>query len=190
MSSLRQAQRAVVTAVGLGIGLLICLDTAVAQETGALSLGAVEAPLKTLEVRMASIAPVQTPKHKPAYRSAEPFGLETSPLAKGGLREKWSGVTKKLPREALALLRCRANPGACTPAAKRFLAVVDKAATREGWTRIAEVNRAINLSIKGIGDMTQYGVRDLWASPLMTFGSGAGDCEDYAIAKYVALREQ
>ena len=30
---------------------------------------------------------------------------------------------------------------------------------------------------------------DIWASPLMTFGSGAGDCEDYAIAKYVALRE-
>lgn len=38
-------------------------------------------------------------------------------------------------------------------------------------------------------DLTQDGVRDLWASPLMTFASGAGDCEDYAIVKYVALRE-
>ena len=26
-------------------------------------------------------------------------------------------------------------------------------------------------------------------TPLMTFASGAGDCEDYAIAKYVALRQ-
>ncbi len=38
-------------------------------------------------------------------------------------------------------------------------------------------------------DLAQYGFPDIWASPLMTFGSGAGDCKDYAIAKYVALRE-
>jgi hypothetical protein len=37
--------------------------------------------------------------------------------------------------------------------------------------------------------MTHYGVVDLWATPLMTFASNAGDCEDYAIAKYFALRE-
>jgi predicted transglutaminase-like cysteine proteinase len=37
--------------------------------------------------------------------------------------------------------------------------------------------------------MAQYGVVDRWATPLMTFASNAGDCEDYAIAKYVALSE-
>ncbi len=30
---------------------------------------------------------------------------------------------------------------------------------------------------------------DRWSAPLVTFASGRGDCEDYAIAKYVALRE-
>jgi hypothetical protein len=40
-----------------------------------------------------------------------------------------------------------------------------------------------------VDDMTQYGVSDFWATPLMTFSSNAGDCEDYAIAKYVALQE-
>ncbi len=30
---------------------------------------------------------------------------------------------------------------------------------------------------------------DLWSAPLASFASGRGDCEDYAIAKYVALRQ-
>jgi predicted transglutaminase-like cysteine proteinase len=37
-------------------------------------------------------------------------------------------------------------------------------------------------------DFAQYGEADVWSSPLVTFAHGAGDCEDYAIAKYVALR--
>jgi hypothetical protein len=51
------------------------------------------------------------------------------------------------------------------------------------------VNRAINLSIRPMRDIDQYGIEDLSSSPLATLAAGAGDCEDYAIAKYVALRE-
>jgi len=40
-----------------------------------------------------------------------------------------------------------------------------------------------------MSDLAQYGVEDYWASPLESLSSGAGDCEDYAIAKYVALEE-
>lgn len=40
-----------------------------------------------------------------------------------------------------------------------------------------------------MSDLAQYGVMDLWTSPLATLAAGAGDCEDYAIAKYVALLE-
>ena len=189
MSNLHQARRASVAAVGLGFGLLICLGTTAARESGASPFETGAAPFKTLEFQMASLAPFEASREKTAYRLAEPFGMEISALVKGGVQQKWAGVKKKLPREARTLARCRANADTCTHAAKRFLAVIDKAAGREGWTRIAEINRAINLTIKAVDDMTQYGVRDLWASPLMTFASGAGDCEDYAIAKYVALHE-
>lgn len=189
MSNLRQARRASVAAVGLGFGLLICLGTTAAHESSLSAFDTGAAPFKTLEFKMASLAPFEVPPEKPIYRLAEPFGLEISALVKGGVQQKWSGVKKKLPREARVLERCRRNAGACTPAAKRFLAVIEKAAARKGWTQIAELNRAINLTIKPVDDMTQYGVPDLWASPLMTFASNAGDCEDYAIAKYVALRE-
>jgi predicted transglutaminase-like cysteine proteinase len=38
-------------------------------------------------------------------------------------------------------------------------------------------------------DLEQHGVMDLWTAPLAALSAGRGDCEDYAIAKYVALRE-
>jgi predicted transglutaminase-like cysteine proteinase len=40
-----------------------------------------------------------------------------------------------------------------------------------------------------VSDLAQWGVEDRWSSPLATLTGGRGDCEDYAIAKYVALLE-
>ena len=53
----------------------------------------------------------------------------------------------------------------------------------------ATINRAINMAIRPMSDVAQWGVPDRWSAPLATLASGRGDCEDYAIAKYVALRE-
>jgi len=38
-----------------------------------------------------------------------------------------------------------------------------------------------------MSDLKQWGVLDRWSPPLETLATGRGDCEDYAIAKYVAL---
>ncbi len=51
------------------------------------------------------------------------------------------------------------------------------------------INRAVNLAIEPMSDMAQWGVPDRWSAPLETFTTRKGDCEDYAIAKYVALTE-
>jgi predicted transglutaminase-like cysteine proteinase len=116
----------------------------------------------------------------------EPFG--TSVAKDNPLAERWHTMQSSLDAETRLLELCRANPQACPPAAKRFLAIVDAARKREGRARLGEINRAINLAIRSESDQAQYGTTDLWATPLMTFASGAGDCEDYAIAKYAALR--
>lgn len=122
-------------------------------------------------------------------KSAEPFGLSASRISGGGLREKWLGVERKLDDERVQLALCDGDRANCvSPAALRFLAIVDSARTREGRARLGEINRAINLAIKPMSDMAQHGQIDVWSSPLDTFGTGAGDCEDYAIAKFVALR--
>ncbi len=39
-----------------------------------------------------------------------------------------------------------------------------------------------------MSDLANYGEVDVWASPLMALTRGAGDCEDYAIAKMAALK--
>jgi predicted transglutaminase-like cysteine proteinase len=126
---------------------------------------------------------------RPVAESAEPFGLFASTLPEGGLRDKWLGVERELEDELLVLALCEENRESCaSPAALRFLAIVDTAKARDGRARLGEINRAINLAIKPVSDLVQYGVIDVWSSPLKTFARGAGDCEDYAIAKLVALR--
>lgn len=122
-------------------------------------------------------------------KSAEPFGLSATSLTYGGLYDKWQGVQRRLEDELVQLALCEGDPERCaSPAALKFLAIVDTARHREGRARIGEVNRAINLAIRPVSDFAQYGESDVWSSPLATFTRGGGDCEDYAIAKYVALR--
>ena len=123
-------------------------------------------------------------------RSTEPFGLVAYPLAFGGLHEKWLGVERKLDDERVQLALCDGDRDHCaSPAALQFLAIVDVAREHVGRARLGQINRAINLAIRPISDLAQYGEIDVWSSPLVTLYRGAGDCEDYAIAKFVALSE-
>jgi predicted transglutaminase-like cysteine proteinase len=125
----------------------------------------------------------------PGGSSAEPFGLLAHQLSEGGLRDKWQGVERQLDDELLVLALCEEDRSRCgSQAALQFLAIVDIARGREGRARLGEINRAINLAIRPVSDLAQYGSIDVWSPPLATFASGSGDCEDYAIAKYVALR--
>jgi predicted transglutaminase-like cysteine proteinase len=122
-------------------------------------------------------------------KSAEPFGLFVSKVSAGALREKWLGVERKLDDERVQLALCDGDREHCvSPAALQLLAIVDNARARDGRARLGEINRAINLAIRPMSDLAQYGEIDVWSSPLDTFATGTGDCEDYAIAKFVALR--
>jgi predicted transglutaminase-like cysteine proteinase len=122
-------------------------------------------------------------------KSAEPFGLPTAILSEGGLRDKWLAVQRRLDDEMVQVALCDGDRERCvSPAALKLLAIVDTAKARNGRARLGEVNRAVNLAIKATSDLAQYGQIDVWTSPLETLARGAGDCEDYAIAKFAALR--
>ena len=124
----------------------------------------------------------------PAPAAPEPFGLKTMPVAYGGLLAKWNGVAAEIRAEGEVLAHCREGSAPCPPAAQKFLAVIADGRAHDGRARIGIVNRAVNLSIRPTSDLAQWGVPDRWSAPLATFTTGRGDCEDYAIAKYVALR--
>jgi len=127
----------------------------------------------------------------PLYQAAapEPFGLDTVPITRGEVVRKWSDVVADIRAESDILARCRGDAESCPPAAQKFLAVIADGRAHEGRARYGVINRAINLAIQPMSDLTQWGVPDRWSAPLATLTTGRGDCEDYAIAKYVALRE-
>jgi len=54
--------------------------------------------------------------------------------------------------------------------------------------QLEEVNRFFN-QIRYVTDANHWGKSDYWATPIEFVGSNSGDCEDYVIAKYFALRE-
>ncbi len=125
-----------------------------------------------------------------ADSSDEPFGLATATVTKGAVLEKWLNVEHQIDNERLVLKTCEENRASCqSQAALQFLAIVDIGRNLEGRARLGEINRAINLKLKPKSDLALYGEEDVWSPPLATFAVGAGDCEDYAIAKFVALQE-
>lgn len=54
--------------------------------------------------------------------------------------------------------------------------------------KLKAVNAFFNQHVRFGEDQDLWGQIDYWASPLETLELGAGDCEDFAIAKYFTLR--
>lgn len=74
----------------------------------------------------------------------------------------------------------------------------------EGWRELVEnpanhalsekeklqlVNTFFNANVQFIDDIDLWKKKDYWATPLEMLAIGAGDCEDYSIAKYFTLKE-
>lgn len=54
--------------------------------------------------------------------------------------------------------------------------------------QLFETNRFFN-NVEFKSDLSHWGKKDYWATPLEFLGTNAGDCEDFTIAKYVTLLE-
>ena len=150
---------------------------------------------KGSSVNLAAISPtVSDAPTIPPVQSNEPFGLFTFRAPMGLLWAKWRKVEADIKAEDPVLARCRAEPKNCSAAAKRFVSLIKEASARHGRARIEFVNKRVNSAIRYMSDIVQWHEPDLWSAPLDvnnkgSFETGLGDCEDYAIAKYVALRE-
>lgn len=53
--------------------------------------------------------------------------------------------------------------------------------------KLERVNHFFN-RIPSVEDITNWRVRDYWATPIEMLASNGGDCEDYALAKYFSLK--
>lgn len=66
--------------------------------------------------------------------------------------------------------------------------MVENAKSKDILHKLKDVNDFFN-KIKYETDEQNWHKKDYWAAPFEFMGTGAGDCEDYAIAKYFTLRK-
>ncbi|PSJ23289.1 transglutaminase [Halomonas sp. ND22Bw] len=72
---------------------------------------------------------------------------------------------------------------------EEWLAMLDELRGADIDAQLRGVNDFVNRRVRWLEDERVWGQEDYWATPLETLGRGAGDCEDFTIAKYVSLRE-
>lgn len=65
--------------------------------------------------------------------------------------------------------------------------LIEKIKSATVINQLTEINRYFN-RFAYEEDKTQWGVSDYWATPEEFIGTSRGDCEDFVIAKYFALR--
>lgn len=96
---------------------------------------------------------------------------------------KWARVLQRYAQEeAIERMPCRG--GVC--ALQRWRAHLEGLRGREWSEQMRSVDAYINRT-RFVHDSSNYGLADFWATPREFFARG-GDCEDFAIAKYLSLK--
>lgn len=130
------------------------------------------------------------PLAPPAGAAVPPAGLLRVPERAVGSPEdlpKWRRVLRRLASEEAVLRACLRDGAACGSARLRaWRRAVRAAGGRPLPEMLERVNRFVN-RFRYRPDAAAWGTSDYWATPLEFFDR-SGDCEDYAIAKYVTLR--
>jgi len=71
--------------------------------------------------------------------------------------------------------------------ARALQALMQSVSDADDDAKLRTLNEFFNRRIQSREDSELWGQVDYWASPLETLEKGAGDCEDFAIAKYFSL---
>ncbi len=74
------------------------------------------------------------------------------------------------------------------PLLKDWLQLVRSARAQGDEAKLKRINDFINRTLAFENDISVWKKSDYWATPLEMIGQGRGDCEDFAIIKYVSLR--
>ena len=92
---------------------------------------------------------------------------------------------------ALILRNAEQRYGSLGAAKQRILAwddLIRSSADLTEAAKLGEVNHFFNRTVRFTDDIRLWQQNDYWATPIETLVKGAGDCEDYSIAKYFTLR--
>jgi len=107
-----------------------------------------------------------------------------------GSTELHSGNLKMFPKWRSTLERFESEIKSCDASQckkKQWEAVIDGLRGKDLMTQLREINTEMN-DKRYITDPVNWNLPDYWATPFQ-FLRKNGDCEDYAISKYMALRD-
>jgi len=100
---------------------------------------------------------------------------------------QWNHVRSALHHDVAVLQNCLQSAANCNGTAMTgWRQLVLDNQDQDDVTKLQATNQFFN-QWSYVSDQENYGVSEYWASPLEFMQKG-GDCEDYAIAKYVTLK--
>lgn len=118
----------------------------------------------------------------------QPSIFNSVEIRKEGLKPfpKWTGALEKYFNERKNVQGGCEDPEFNRCHYKKWRTLIDSLAGKDFKAQLKAINKHMNRH-KYIVDPVNWGVRDYWESPAEFFRK-YGDCEDYAIAKYLSLR--
>lgn len=99
----------------------------------------------------------------------------------------WTRVMDSAEVQTETFYACDASKEVCSAAALSWQKIIRQGLALSGMEQFKAVNSYFNRWPYGL-DIDIYGVSDYWATP-GEFLKLSGDCEDYSITKYYALRK-
>ncbi|WP_170294655.1 transglutaminase-like cysteine peptidase [Roseospira navarrensis] len=99
---------------------------------------------------------------------------------------QWSTLVQRYRQEQDKNARCLSGGGGASCPYSDWRALIERLRGADPMTQVREVNRFAN-HWDYITDPVNWGRPDYWATPGEFFAK-AGDCEDYAIVKFMSLR--
>jgi predicted transglutaminase-like cysteine proteinase len=133
-------------------------------------------------------APAEQARSDGADTGSQPLRLFRSAAFRGNFNAlpKWKRILSKVRGEIETLSSCT-SAKTCPPGATSWQRIMKQARGKERMEQLKMINSFFNKWPYRL-DQDAYGVSDWWATP-QEFLKISGDCEDYAIIKYFALRE-
>jgi predicted transglutaminase-like cysteine proteinase len=118
-----------------------------------------------------------------ASLSQDPFGGDSVLLHDGanGVAAKWRDELARIAIDQEAMEACTGDTSSDCHAVLKLIAIIEEARGYRVRALFGHINRAINLLLRP--------TPGAWLSPLDVLRLGAGDCKDYALAKYFTLRQ-
>jgi len=144
--------------------------------------------LKALAVLGGLFGPIPTAAAAATPPSPQLFGTVEFRAESLAALPQWERTLRRIEHERATYEACAAAAASCpSRGALAWQAMLKAQLGRAPLDQLQAINRFLN-DWRYKADLQNYGQRDHWATPL-EFLRQSGDCEDYAITKYVSLRQ-